>query len=598
MGSAVSAFGALTVTDATIADNTAIAGDGGAGAAGAPGGVGAPGGAGGAGGYAFGALVGSPLTLTRVAIVGNRALGGQGGAGGAGTGFATGGTGGKDGEGSAAAFSGGMGSTIVVRDSLIANNVSVPGPGGTGGAGGAMGGDGGDGGIASNPTNGGAVFSNGVVRMTNVTLTGNVAGAAAGGGGGHGGLLADGGAGGAGFGGQGGAIALMNMNGASATLASVTIADNRAETPAAAPGGVGGGGAGAPGTVYKSSGGNIELYNASLRLGDSIVSGGVAGTAAAANCSISTAMFTDGGHNIDSTHSCIATAVNGDKSDTSPLLGALADNGGPTATMALGAGSPAIGGAPACTDDGGFALTSDQRGLPRSSPCDIGAFEGQPPAIAPPVLGGSATAGSSLTCTATVTGDQPLTIAFQWTRDGSVLPGQTAGAYPVPAADVGHAVACRESVANPYGTASADSAALTIAAVGARTAPGTPLLSKLSFSPSTVGRGHAERVRFTLSIAAARVTFKLQRLATGIKVGKRCLARSRTHPRGTRCTRFVPVSRAPKAIDAKLGANSVAWTPSSRLALGRYRLAATPAGGATSTKTFTLHAATKQTHHS
>jgi predicted outer membrane repeat protein len=54
-----------------------------------------------------------------------------------------------------------------------------------------------------------------------------------------------------------------------------------------------------------------------------------------------------------------------------PLLGPLQNNGGPTATQALGAGSPAIG-----------ALTKlsacrvpDQRGVARSVPCDLGAYE-------------------------------------------------------------------------------------------------------------------------------------------------------------------------------------------------------------------------------
>ena len=51
-----------------------------------------------------------------------------------------------------------------------------------------------------------------------------------------------------------------------------------------------------------------------------------------------------------------------------PLLEALADNGGPTATMALPAGSPAI-------DAGDSCPATDQRGLPRSGACDLGAFE-------------------------------------------------------------------------------------------------------------------------------------------------------------------------------------------------------------------------------
>lgn len=54
-----------------------------------------------------------------------------------------------------------------------------------------------------------------------------------------------------------------------------------------------------------------------------------------------------------------------------PALGALADNGGPTKTMALAAGSPAI-------DVGGTCSEFDQRGEPRVGKCDSGAFEFQP----------------------------------------------------------------------------------------------------------------------------------------------------------------------------------------------------------------------------
>jgi len=63
--------------------------------------------------------------------------------------------------------------------------------------------------------------------------------------------------------------------------------------------------------------------------------------------------------------SCSA-ALSGD-----PLLGALADNGGGTATMPLLPGSPAID----AGDDAG-CLATDQRGAPRADlRCDIGAFE-------------------------------------------------------------------------------------------------------------------------------------------------------------------------------------------------------------------------------
>jgi len=54
-----------------------------------------------------------------------------------------------------------------------------------------------------------------------------------------------------------------------------------------------------------------------------------------------------------------------------PGLVPLADNGGPTQTMATSAGSPAI-------DVGGQCPALDQRGMPRAGPCDSGAYEYQP----------------------------------------------------------------------------------------------------------------------------------------------------------------------------------------------------------------------------
>ena len=65
-------------------------------------------------------------------------------------------------------------------------------------------------------------------------------------------------------------------------------------------------------------------------------------------------------------------AASGDLSDTNPLLGPLADNGGATLTYALLVGSPAIN---AGTNTGCPAI--DQRGMSRPllRTCDIGAYE-------------------------------------------------------------------------------------------------------------------------------------------------------------------------------------------------------------------------------
>jgi hypothetical protein len=79
----------------------------------------------------------------------------------------------------------------------------------------------------------------------------------------------------------------------------------------------------------------------------------------------------------------LSNGVNGDQVGTAnmpinPQLGPLADNGGPTQTHALLAGSPAI-------DQGAClpTVTTDQRGItrPQGAGCDVGAFEFEPPVV-------------------------------------------------------------------------------------------------------------------------------------------------------------------------------------------------------------------------
>ncbi|MGI9020390.1 MAG: choice-of-anchor Q domain-containing protein [Solirubrobacterales bacterium] len=76
------------------------------------------------------------------------------------------------------------------------------------------------------------------------------------------------------------------------------------------------------------------------------------------------------GFNVDSGHSCGFDAGS-DQSDADPRLRPLDDNGGPTRTHALRRGSDALGAVTA----GCPPPATDQRGRPRSSPCDAGAFE-------------------------------------------------------------------------------------------------------------------------------------------------------------------------------------------------------------------------------
>ena len=95
--------------------------------------------------------------------------------------------------------------------------------------------------------------------------------------------------------------------------------------------------------------------------------------------------MTDAGYNISSDNSCGFSGTS--KSNTDPLLdpAGLANNGGPTETIALLEGSPAIDLIPvlACTDQALIPqpLTTDQRGFTRPDAgdvppaCDVGAYE-------------------------------------------------------------------------------------------------------------------------------------------------------------------------------------------------------------------------------
>ena len=108
----------------------------------------------------------------------------------------------------------------------------------------------------------------------------------------------------------------------------------------------------------------------------------VANSTAGGDCS---GTITSSGNNLDSDGTC-GLAGAGDLPSTDPLLGPLADNGGPTQTHALLDGSPAIdaGDDAACpaTDQRGEARPADGDG-DGTAVCDVGAFEVQPPQPGP-----------------------------------------------------------------------------------------------------------------------------------------------------------------------------------------------------------------------
>jgi len=135
------------------------------------------------------------------------------------------------------------------------------------------------------------------------------------------------------------------------------------------------------GNSAPGNGGAIFINGAAsfVSLGDTILKTGTSGS----NIVNNGGFVTSAGYNLssDNANGLLTSAT--DQLNIDPMLGPLANNGGPTFTCALLTGSPAI-------DKGNsFGLATDQRGLPRSvdAPCipnaaggdgsDIGAFEAQ-----------------------------------------------------------------------------------------------------------------------------------------------------------------------------------------------------------------------------
>jgi hypothetical protein len=123
-------------------------------------------------------------------------------------------------------------------------------------------------------------------------------------------------------------------------------------------------------------GGGISSYYGSATLQNSIVANSPKG----GNCSGS---MTSKGYNLSSDGTCNFNGT-GDLNNTDPMLGQLGNYGGPTQTIPLLSGSPAIdaGNPSGCTDGKGHLLKTDQRGRPRpdkedTGGCDMGAYERQ-----------------------------------------------------------------------------------------------------------------------------------------------------------------------------------------------------------------------------
>ncbi len=383
-GGAIHNSGFLVLNDCRVASNSA--GNGGNGTQIEGGGSPSAGGSGGSGGGIFNA---GELVLSHCVVEGNHAgaggvsgvftyspVSGAGGPGGGvcnvgllrmedsafrGNAAGNGGDTPAESHGPSGGAGGGVwssGTFMAVRSEFSGN---MAGHGGHGGADSLDAGCGGSGG------SGGGVVGLGQLSLTNCTVSGNAAGS---GGGGGSGYYGQGGAGG--NGGSGGGLYGDGV----VSLISCTISGN-----SGGQGGSGGSGYGAigppvfaPDGLEGNGGGIYSEPGAGARFLNTMVASNTGASPDAHGA------FSSLGHNLVTvTNGSSGFGNNGDKvgsiiSPLNPGTGSLTDNGGPTLTMALLPGSPAID-----AGDTASAPVTDQRGLPRPSglAADIGAYEFQ-----------------------------------------------------------------------------------------------------------------------------------------------------------------------------------------------------------------------------
>jgi hypothetical protein len=201
---------------------------------------------------------------------------------------------------------------------------------------------------------GGAIYNMATLTLQNCTFNANTAQ------GGHGGTNTLGGQGGAGGNAFGGAVA----GGQTFTMTNCTLSGNTAS------GGIAGLGSPA-GSAGVGRGGAIDVIETTGPIGNTLIAGNIAFAGPDAYGS-----FSSSGYNlvgvVDGAGGFTAT---GDKVGSSgnprdPKISALANNGGPTDTMALLVGSPAIDAANTAN-----APPRDQRNYLRAGTPDIGAYE-------------------------------------------------------------------------------------------------------------------------------------------------------------------------------------------------------------------------------
>jgi CSLREA domain-containing protein len=272
-------------------------------------------------------------------------------------------------------------------------------------------------------------------------------------------------------------------------------------------------------------------------------------------------------YNVESANTCDLSEADTDLVNTDPLLGPLADNGGPTRTRMLGVGSPAQDRVPrsGVVDDCLLSGEVDQRGLARPAApagrCDAGAVDRGPD----PVLDadGDGILDGSDNCPAVANPSQ-LDVDLDGLGDAcDPVDNRPVTPPAVPPPPV-------PPPPPPPPPADTKPPVLT----GLRASPAN-FRAAASGASVTTSATRGSAVRFGLS-EPATVTFTLQRRNGGRLVGDDCRRPSRSNRTRVACDLTLPGSFT---FAGRTRANSLRFSGrlrGAKLAAGRYLLQATP----------------------
>lgn len=112
----------------------------------------------------------------------------------------------------------------------------------------------------------------------------------------------------------------------------------------------------------------------------------------------------------------------------------------------------------------GCVVTATNSFGSRSATATIAIPPGPPVNTVLPVISGSTSVGSTLTCTTGTWTNSPSSYTYQWQRDAVNISGATSAGYVIVSGDQGHVIACRVVATNVAGNAGATASGITIPA--------------------------------------------------------------------------------------------------------------------------------------